>query len=91
MYLYTLSHLSGGSEHQKLPKMSNEYWFNQNILKSEAKSSTVTNMSYGTQISRMLPMILGDRMNLLPPTEPDTTGSLQWVKVSQQIHAERCD
>ena len=71
--------------------MSAEYRFNQNILKSEAKSSTVTNVSYDTQIPRMFPLILGDRMNLLPPTEPDQTDSLEWVKVSQQIGAERCD
>ena len=65
--------------------MSREYWFNQNILKSGAKSSTVTKVSYGTQIPRMFPFILGDRMNLLLPNEPDPTDSLVWVKVSQQM------
>jgi hypothetical protein len=36
-------------------------------------------------------LILGDRMNLLPLTEVDPTESLGWVKVSQQVDAERCD
>ena len=76
LYLYTDSQLSGGSEHQKLPKMSTEYWFNQNIIKSEAKNSTGTNVSFGTQIGRMFCLILADRMNLLLLTEPDPTDSL---------------
>ena len=88
LYLYTHSHLS---EHQNLPQMCTEYRFNQQILKSGATSSAVTNRSYGTQIARMCPLILGDRMNLLLLTEPAPTNSLGWVKVSQQIDAERCD
>jgi hypothetical protein len=75
----------------KLPKMSTECRFNGNILKSETTSSTVTNVSFGTQIGRMFRLILGDRMNLLPPTEPDHTDSLGWVKGLQQIDGERCD
>jgi hypothetical protein len=70
--------------------MSRDYRFNQIILKSVAISSTVTSMSYGTQISRTFSLILGDGMNLLP-TETNPTDSLGWVKVSQQIHAERHD
>ena len=61
--------------------MSTEYRFNRNILKTETTSSTVTNVSFGTQIGRMFRFILGDRMNLLPPTEPVHTDSLGWVKV----------
>jgi len=71
--------------------MSRDYQFNQKILKSGLTSSTVTKVSYGTQIPEMCPLILGDRMNLHLPTEPDPTDSLGWVKVSQQLDAERCD
>jgi hypothetical protein len=71
--------------------MSRECRFSQIILKSEATSSTVTNVSYGVQISRTCPLILGDGMNLFPLTEPNPTDSLGWVKVSQQIDAEGCD
>jgi hypothetical protein len=90
LYLYTLSHLSGRSGHQKLPKMSREYTFNQIILKSGATSSTVTSVSYGMQISRTCLLILGDGMNLLLQTEPNPTDSLGWVKVYID-RCERCD
>jgi len=36
-------------------------------------------------------LTLGNRMNILPPTEPNSTNNLGEVKVSQQIDAEKCD
>jgi hypothetical protein len=36
-------------------------------------------------------LILEDRMNLLPQSETDPIHSLGWVKVSQQIDAEKCN
>ena len=61
------------------------------ILKSGAKSSIITNVSYSTQIPRTMPQTLGDRMNFLPLTEPNPTDSLGQAKVSQQTDAEKCD
>ena len=71
--------------------MSTEYRFNQQHLKSGAKSSTITNVPIRTQISRTRPLTLGDRMNLLPLTELNSTDNLGQVKVSQQTEAEKCD
>jgi len=36
-------------------------------------------------------LTLGNRMNILPPTEPNSTNNLREVKVSQHIDAEKCD
>jgi hypothetical protein len=40
------------------------------------KGSTITNVSYSTQISRTCPLTLGDMMNFLPLTEPKPTDRL---------------
>jgi len=74
--------VEGMSGHQKLPKVHREYRFTQRHLKSGAKSSTITNVSYRTQIPRTRPLTSGERMNLLPLTEPNPTDSLGQVKVS---------
>ena len=63
-----LSHLSGRSGHQKLHKISREYSFNQKHLRGGAKSSTLTHVSYKTQIPGTRPSTLGDRVNFLPLT-----------------------
>ena len=74
--------VEGMSGLQKLHKIYREYWFTQKHLKSGAKSSTITNVSFRTQISRTRPLTWGDGMNLLPVTEPKPTDSLKQVKVS---------
>jgi hypothetical protein len=40
-FIHPLSHLSGRGSHQKLPKISIEYRFNQNHLKSGTRSSAI--------------------------------------------------
>jgi hypothetical protein len=62
-----------------------------NIFRVGAKSSTVTNMSYSTQIPRTCPFTLDNRMNFLPLTEYSSTNNLGQVKAFQQIEAEKCD
>ena len=42
-------------------------------LKSGAKNSTITNLSYCTQIPKTCPLTLLGRMNFLPLTEPNPT------------------
>jgi fructose-1,6-bisphosphatase/sedoheptulose 1,7-bisphosphatase-like protein len=46
-------------------------------LKSWAKSSTITNVSYITQIPRRRHLILRDRMHFFLVTEPNVTDSLR--------------
>jgi hypothetical protein len=79
-----LSHLMGRNGHLKLPKISREYRINQTHLKSGAKSSTITNMSFSMQIPRACPLIQGHRMNFLPLIEPnptDSRGSQQMLRI----------
>jgi hypothetical protein len=71
--------------------MSREYSFDQKDLKSGAKRSTVTNVSYSMQISKTCPFTLGDRINLLPPIEPNPITNLGQVNVLQQTDAEKCN
>ena len=82
--VWKLNNISVVIGHQKLPGIHSEYRFNHNYLKSVAKSSTVTNVSYSTQIPRTCPLTSGDRMNFLPLTDHNYTDSLGYVKVSQQ-------
>ena len=83
--------LGGSSGHQKLSKISREYSFNQKHLKSGAKRSTVTNVSHSMQIPKTCPFTLGDRMNFVPLTEPNSINNLGQVKVFQQTDAEKCN
>jgi len=46
-----------------------DYRFIQKHFKGGARSSNITNMSYSTQIPSMCPLMLGDRVNLVPVTE----------------------
>jgi hypothetical protein len=57
-------------------KMSGEYRFNHNHLKSAATGSTITNVSYSMQIPRICPLILEDRINFLltKPNPIDSVG-----------------
>jgi hypothetical protein len=50
--------------------------FNQKHIKRGAKCSTITNVSYSTQIPRTRPLTLGDRVNFLPLTEGNPTHNL---------------
>jgi len=70
--------------------MSTRYRLNHKLLKSGAKSNTITNVSYSTQISTTCPFTLADRLTFLPQTEHNTN-SLGYVKFSQQLDAEQCD
>jgi hypothetical protein len=47
------------------PKISVEYRFNHNYLKSGATGSTITNVSYSMQIPRIWPLILDDSTNFV--------------------------
>ena len=69
----------------ELPKISGEYRFNHNHLKSGTTGSTITNVSYSMQIPRTCPLTLSDRMNFLL-IEPNPIDN-----VSQHIDAEMCD
>jgi hypothetical protein len=74
----------------ELPKMSGEYRFNHNQLKSRATGSTITNVSYSMQIPRIYSLILKDRITFLL-IEPNNIDSVGWVKVSHHIDAVMCD
>ena len=89
--VWKLNNISVVIGHQKLPGIHSEYRFNHNYLKSVAKSNTVTNVSYSTQIPRTCPLTSGDRMNFLLLTEHNYTDSLGYVKVSQQTDDKKCD
>ena len=91
MYMYTPQSPQGNSGHQNLHTLSIEYRFNQKHLKSGAKSSTITNISYRTQILRTRPLILGDRKNFLPLTEPNPTENLGQEKIFRKVDGEMCD
>jgi hypothetical protein len=74
-YLYT--HLSSWwKEWSPKTKCLEHKGVTTNILKSGAKSSIITNMSYDMQIPRTHPLTLGDRLNFLPLTEPNPTDNL---------------
>jgi len=60
-----------------------------NTLKSGATSSTITNISNCKQIPRICPLILSDRENFLPLTEPNP--NLGQEKIFHMTDDEMCD
>jgi hypothetical protein len=74
---------------QNLPTLSTENRFNQIHLESVANAALLQTY-HSTQIPRVRPLTLGDRMNLLSLTEPNPTDSMVKVKVSEQRDAEKC-
>jgi hypothetical protein len=75
---------------KNFPKYLQNTGLTKNAL-SVAKSSTVTNVSYSTQVPSTRPSTLLDRMNFLCLTESNPTDSMGQVTVSQQTDAEKCD
>jgi hypothetical protein len=71
-----LSHLSGRSGQQKLPKIYIKYRFNK---KTQVRQKTVLLQTChnSKQILRTRHLILRDRMNFFPLTEPNVTDSLR--------------
>jgi hypothetical protein len=59
--IWKLCHLSRRSGHQELLKYLENIGSTKNILKGEAKSCTIINMSHSMQIPRTHPMTLRDR------------------------------